>query len=69
MHSKDILGSDLTRVWTRTCAAATLAGRLRDHVVAAGSPRRGIVPLRVALEKVAPSPEYITPMHAMLFQW
>ncbi len=50
-------------------AAAKLAGCLRDHIVAMQIPRRGILPLRSALEKVAPLPEYITPMHAMFFQW
>lgn len=50
-------------------AAATLAGHLRDHVVAMQTPRHGILPLTAAVQKAAPSPEYITPMHAMLFQW
>ena len=49
--------------------AAQLAGFLRDAVIAAGNPRRGIVLLRAALDKVAPSTEFVTPMHAMLFQW
>lgn len=50
-------------------AAATLAGHLRDHVVAMQTPQHGILPLTAAVQKAAPSPEYITPMHAMLFQW
>jgi hypothetical protein len=50
-------------------AAATLAGHLRDHVVAMQTPRHGILLLTAAVQKAAPSPEYITPMHAMLFQW
>ena len=50
-------------------AATTLAGHLRDHVVAMQTSRHGILPLTAAVQKAAPSPEYITPMHAMLFQW
>lgn len=46
-----------------------LAGHLRDHLVAMQASRHGIAPLEAALQKVAPSPEHITPMHAMFFQW
>ncbi|KAG2490918.1 hypothetical protein HYH03_010831 [Edaphochlamys debaryana] len=42
--------------------------KLREHVVAAHNPRRGVQPLRSALQALQPSPEVLTPLHAEFFQ-
>ncbi|PNW71934.1 hypothetical protein CHLRE_16g671100v5 [Chlamydomonas reinhardtii] len=45
-----------------------VAKKLKEHVLAAGSPRRGILPLRCGLRALQPAPEVLTPLHADFFQ-
>ncbi|KAI8464947.1 MAG: hypothetical protein J3K34DRAFT_99745 [Monoraphidium minutum] len=62
----------------RDCAAAQiqlapalfaeLCRRYRDQVIAAGAPRLGILPLLSALQRLRPSAEHLTPMHADVLQ-
>ncbi|KIY95926.1 COP9 signalosome complex subunit 3 [Monoraphidium neglectum] len=62
----------------RDCAAAQiqlapavvaeLCRRFKDQCVAAGTPRLGILPLLSALQRVRPTAEHLTPMHADVLQ-
>lgn len=49
-------------------AVCAVAKKLKEHVLAAGSPRRGILPLRCGLRALQPAPEVLTPLHADFFQ-
>ncbi|KAG2451207.1 hypothetical protein HYH02_003814 [Chlamydomonas schloesseri] len=45
-----------------------VAKKLKEHVLAAGCPRRGVLPLRCGLRALQPGPEVLTPLHADFFQ-
>ncbi|GFR52513.1 hypothetical protein Agub_g15070, partial [Astrephomene gubernaculifera] len=46
----------------------SVSRRLKDHLLSAHSPRRGVLPLRAGLAALQPSPEVLTPLHADLCQ-
>ena len=50
-------------------AVVSLAGKLRDAALASGQARRVILPLRAAIAVLAPSTQYVTPIHAMMLRW
>ena len=50
-------------------AVVSLAGKLRDVAWGSAQARRAILPLRAAAAALAPSADYLTPIHAMLLQW
>lgn len=41
-----------------------LCRQVRDHAVALGSPKLAVSPLKDGLQKLAPTPEHVTPIHA-----
>ncbi|GAX80393.1 hypothetical protein CEUSTIGMA_g7832.t1 [Chlamydomonas eustigma] len=45
-----------------------LGKSLKEHILAAGCPRVGILPLLNALRKLQPNREHVTPLHADFFQ-
>ncbi|KAG2435820.1 hypothetical protein HXX76_007015 [Chlamydomonas incerta] len=45
-----------------------VAKKFKEHVMAAGAPRRGVLPLRCGLAALQPGPEVLTPLHADFFQ-
>ena len=45
-------------------AVVSLCRQVRDHAVALGSPKLAVSPLRDGLQKLAPTPEHVTPIHA-----
>jgi len=45
-------------------AVCSLCRKFREHLVSAGLMRLGILPLLAALERLRPSPEHLTPIHA-----
>ena len=47
---------------------ASLCRRLKDASLALGRPKAALLPLRAALQKLCPTPEHLSPMHADLFQ-
>lgn len=49
-------------------AVAALCRVVKDQAVALRQPRRCIFPLTMALRKLQPGPEYLTPIHADLCQ-
>ncbi|GBF98652.1 COP9 signalosome complex subunit 3 [Raphidocelis subcapitata] len=69
---------ELAARFLRDCAAAQiqlapavfaqLCRRFKERVAAAGAPRLGILPLLSALQRLRPSPEHLTPMHADALQ-
>ncbi len=50
-------------------AVVSLAGKLRDAALASGQARQVILPLRAAIAALAPSTQYVTPIHAMMLRW
>jgi COP9 signalosome complex subunit 3 len=48
-------------------AVVKLCRKLREAVVAAGCPRKGILPMQAALRALQPAPEVLTPLHAEHF--
>ncbi len=44
-------------------AVCVLCRRLREHLLATGHPRLGILALMAALERLRPTPEHLTPIH------
>lgn len=42
----------------------SLCRQVRDHAVALGSPKLAVSPLKDGLQKLAPTPEHVTPIHA-----
>jgi hypothetical protein len=51
-----------------THAVAQLCRRYKEQAIAAGAPRAAILPLLAALQRLQPSPEHLTPMHADVLQ-
>ncbi|KAL3139708.1 hypothetical protein ABBQ38_004017 [Trebouxia sp. C0009 RCD-2024] len=42
---------------------SSLCRQIKDHAGALGSPKLAILPLKIGLQKLAPTPEHVTPIH------
>ena len=47
---------------------AQLCRTFKERVIAAGCPRLGVMPLLSAVQRLRPTPEHLTPMHADVLQ-
>lgn len=49
-------------------AVTALCRAVKAHAVALNQPKRGVLPLRVAVAKLCPTTDHLSPVHADLFQ-
>lgn len=49
-------------------AVASLCRLVKEHAAKLGRPKAGVLPLREAVGKLCPSPDFLCPIHADFFQ-
>ncbi len=52
----------------RSPPVVALCRAVKAHCLVLGTPKCGVLPLRAAVSKLCPSTDYLSPIHADLFQ-